>query len=418
MRPALQRLLLLSVAAVVVNLVPAAWADLFVLHGGGRIRGTWLNRAEREPPVYEIATEQGGRLKISRDHVKQRLLERDDEAEYRRIAPTYGDTVDQQWKLAQWCLRHNLPTEREVHLRRILEMDSDHGPARRGLGYSHIGGRWVTREGWIEEKGYEYYGGAYRSPQEVAILKRRDAQQETQRKWLAQLVQLREALAGTDPSAARDEILAVRDAAALPALVEMMQRDTDRRAKFLYLEAIRNIGGFPAAKALVEVALNDPDQEVFYESIELIDELEPAGIARPLVDALQDANNVRVNRAGFALGRLGQHAAIGPLIDALVTTHTIVLTPAGGPDGISTTFTPTAPGAAHPTLCRDRGTLSGLSAGNQTKVIPRRVKNQEVLTALVKLSEGVTFGYDQQAWRNWHEQQRRSAGSREAADLR
>ncbi|MEQ8788660.1 MAG: HEAT repeat domain-containing protein [Pirellulaceae bacterium] len=401
---------LLAIALVLVGaavITPAALGDVFVLNGGGQVRGVWLNPSEREPAVYEIKTEQGGQLQLARDHVRERIPERTDEVEYRRIAPQYGESVEEQWKLAEWCREHNLPSQREEHLRRILRLDSDHGAARRGLGYSHIGGRWVTREGWVEEKGFEYYSGAYRTPQEVAILKRRQAEEDAQRKWLMRLMQLREALAGDDPYAARDEILAVRDAEALPALAQMIRRDPNPRVKLVYLEAMRNIGGFPAAKALVEVSLNDPDPEVFYESLEQIADLNPKSIAKPFVDALKDENNVRVNRAGFALGRLEQRAAMGPLIDALVTTHTIVLKSGQGPDTVTTTFTRPPPGAASPTLCRDRGVLSGLSAGDQTKVIPMRVNNQEVLTALVKLSGGVTFGYDQQAWRNWHEQQKR-----------
>jgi hypothetical protein len=189
--------------------------------------------------------------------------------------------------------------------------------------------------------------------------------------------------------------------------------------KLIYLEAMKNIGGFPAAKALVEVSLNDPDQEVFYESIEQIAELKPKSIARPYVDALKDENNVRVNRAGFALGRLEQETATGPLIDALITTHRIVIPPAGGPGGISTTFTRPGPGAAaNSSVCRDRGVLSGLSAGNQAKVIPQRVNNPEVLSALVKLSGGISFGYDQQAWRSWHQQQKSAKEAEKETALR
>jgi hypothetical protein len=412
-------------AALLLSLTALAWTappavgDVFVLQSGGRVRGKWLNPSEREPPVYEIETEQGGRLQLARDHVRERIGQRPAEAEYRRIAPQHANTVEEQWKLAQWCLEHNLPKQREVHLRLILRLDPDHGLARRGLGYSHIDGRWVTREGWIEEQGFEYYAGGYRTPQEIAILKRRQAAEEAKRKWLMRLIQLRQELAGEKPYDARDEILAVRDPLALPALAEMIRRDPNRRVKLVYLEAMKNVGGFPAAEALVEVSLNDPDQEVFYESIEQIAELEPRSIARPYIDALKDENNVRVNRAGFALGRLEQETATGPLIDALITTHKFVIPPAGGADGISTTFTRPGPGAAaNPGVCRDRGVLSGLSAGGKAKVVSQRVNNPEVLSALVKLSGGISFGYDQQAWRSWHEQHKSAKGAEKETALR
>jgi hypothetical protein len=397
---------LVAAAALFGN--PSAHGDVFVLAGGGQIRGTWLNRSSRQVEVYEIETEHGGRLTLSRASVKERIAERPEETEYQRIAPTFGDTIDAQWQLAEWCRENGLPKQRADHLARVIELDPDHGPARRGLGYSHVDGRWVTREGFLAERGYEHHAGRYRTPQEAAAMKLRQDQQEAERKWLARLVELREQMAGPDPYKARDEILAIRDPHALPGLILITRQDGNRRAKLVYLEAIRNVGGFPAAKALVEVSLNDPDLEVFHESIEQLALLRPSAIDKPYVDALQDKENFRVNRAAFALGRLQQKSAVGPLIESLATTHTFVIPSANGPDGISTTFTPPPPGHEQMASCRNRGTLSGLSAGDQTKVISVRVNNPEVLTALVKLSEGITFGFDQQAWHNWHQQQHRS----------
>lgn len=400
------------VALLLAPLAPAARGDVFVLTSGGKIRGEWLNRSDRAVEAYEIETEQGGRVTLARAAVKERIGERDVEQQYRRIAPTFADTPEAQWELAEWCREHLLPQQRADHLRRVIELDPDHGPARRGLGYSHVGGRWVTREGYHEERGYEYHAGRYRTPQQVASMKRRQAQQEAERRWLARLIQLRESMATAssdiDRYKARDEILAIRDENALPGLVQITGQESNRCAKLVYVDAIRNVGSFAAAKALVAISLNDPDIEVMKESIVRLEQLKPVGIDKPYIDALQDKNNAHVNRAGYALGQLKQTSAIGPLIEALVTTHTVVIPSSNGPGGVSTTFTPPAPGHEHMAACRDRGTLSGLSAGDNTKVIPVRIQNPEVLGALVKLSEGITFGYDQQAWHTWHEQQKRS----------
>jgi hypothetical protein len=404
-------------AALVCAVLPLlARGDVFVLTSGGQVRGEWLNRTDRLPQTYEIETEGGGRITLPREAVQERIGERSDEQEYRRIAPTFSDTAEAQWQLAEWCREHLLPDARADHLRRVIELDPDHGPARRGLGYSHVGGRWVTRAGFLEERGYEYHAGRYRTPQQAASMKRKQEQLEAERKWLARLIQLRESMARSteDFYAGRDELLAIRDANALPGLIQITRQDGNRRAKLIYLEAIRSVGGFPAAEALVEVTLNDPDLEVFYESVEQLALLRPSAIDKPFVDALKDGDNAHVNRAAYALGRLEQKSAIGPLIEALFTSHTLVIPSTNGPEGISTTFTPPAPGHERMGSCRNRGTLSGLSAGDNTKVIPVKVRNPEVLTALVKLSEGITFGFDEQAWHNWHEQQK---GREPAADL-
>ena len=388
----------------------AATADLFVLKSGGQIRGRWLNRGERPLVAYEIETSYGGRMKLAKDQVETAIFERAAITEYEQIAPTFENTIDDQWKLAEWCRENTLLDQRRVHLRRILDVDPDHPRARRGLGYSQVDGRWVTLEQFHEEKGLRYYQGRWRNAHEIKILEARDEQNRAERQWLMKLKKLNEALPGPNSLEAKEEILAVRNPHAVRALVASLYAAPQRAARFLYLEAIHNVGTHGAAQALVEISLNHPDIEVFYESVEQIVELAPPGVSKPYIDALRDPNNVRVNRAGFALGRLGDKQALGPLIESLITTHTIVLVDPRGNDAISTTFsrpgTGAAAGVAVPGVCRDRGALTGMTAGNQTKVIPTRVPNQRVLDALVELSEGASFGFDQQAWRNWHDQEK------------
>jgi hypothetical protein len=44
-----------------------------------------------------------------------------------------------------------------------------------------------------------------------------------------------------------------------------------------------------------------------------------------------------------------------------------------------------------------------MSMGGGKKVITERVQNQEVLTTLLKLTDGTNYGYNQTAWRQWLE---------------
>jgi hypothetical protein len=96
-----------------------------------------------------------------------------------------------------------------------------------------------------------------------------------------------------------------------------------------------------------------------------------------------------VNRAGEALGMIGDAAAISPLIDALVTTHKYQLSPGANPGQISADFGGSGGG--------------GLSMGGKGPAIVKNDEtNQGVLRALVKLSGKQNFDYDEQAWRNWY----------------
>src|SRR5690606_30513229 len=101
-----------------------------------------------------------------------------------------------------------------------------------------------------------------------------------------------------------------------------------------------------------------------------------------------------VNLAGYALGKIGDPAAISPMIDALVTSHKYLIQPEG--PGGGNTF--------NPTFSSGPGGLSGggLSmGGNGPKLIQKDERNGAVLQALIKLSGKQNFEYDEAAWRAW-----------------
>ena len=96
----------------------------------------------------------------------------------------------------------------------------------------------------------------------------------------------------------------------------------------------------------------------------------------------------------MGLRMLGSSEAIGPLIDALVTTHAFKIV-TGSPGQMSTTFTP--------------GGGGGMSfGGGGPQIIKREIPNKEVLSALVELSDGRSFEYDVKAWKQWHVRQKKS----------
>jgi hypothetical protein len=173
---------------------------------------------------------------------------------------------------------------------------------------------------------------------------------------------------------------------------------------------LANIADSPSVRVLVATSLADEDEEVRVAALDRIVELDPPGVVDVYVKALEDKNNFHVNRAAYALARLGDESTLAPLIDALVTKHTIVLEApkVGGPDTITTSFRndQAAQARGRPVM---PGTSSGMSMGGGKKVITQRIQNQEVLTALLKHSQGTNYGYDQTAWRQWLESQQSAA---------
>ena len=141
---------------------------------------------------------------------------------------------------------------------------------------------------------------------------------------------------------------------------------------------------------LVEQALDDPDEEVFFYCLDKLAPLQSPHLADPFIAALKDNNNARVNRGATALGRLRDKTAISPLIDALTTTHTRVIN--NGPGAEATTA-----GFANSSAFMKKGDAAELQVFH--------IQNQPVLDALSKLTS-VNFGFDQKAWRYWYAQEK------------
>ncbi|MGW8257759.1 MAG: hypothetical protein ACWGMZ_09770, partial [Thermoguttaceae bacterium] len=86
--------------------------------------------------------------------------------------------------------------------------------------------------------------------------------------------------------------------------------------------------------------------------------------------------------------------AIGPLINALATTHKYKINKSGGNNSTSATFG-NAPGAG------------GLAVGGGPKILIKRISNQAVLDALSAIT-GQNFAFNQQLWFEWFKAQKRS----------
>ena len=121
----------LAIIVVLSMLAPCASAEVFVLAGGGRLVGELVNRNESPRQKYVIQTADGATVTLDAAQVRKILRQRPEEAEYERICPTYPDTAAAQWELAEWCRQHTLLPQREVHLRRVIELDPEHVEARR-----------------------------------------------------------------------------------------------------------------------------------------------------------------------------------------------------------------------------------------------------------------------------------------------
>ena len=260
----------------------------------------------------------------------------------------------------------------------------------------------MNRDDVMASRGMVQYEGRYLTPQQIELLKHQKETRVTQADWKKSIEQLRRSITGRRQDLAdqsRVELQAIHDPQAADAIVAVLHRETDPTLKRLWIEVASHLDSQLAVNALVDMSLNDPNEDIRHDCLEyLTKELHP-GLATPYIHALKDKSNEIVNRAGAALGQIGDRDAIGPLIDALITKHKIKVSDAN-PDQHSYTFT------------KDGGAFS--FGGGAPQVVTQSVRNPSVLDALVKLSGGATFEYDQVQWRGWLAAQAKAA----AVDIR
>ncbi|MFV2070317.1 MAG: HEAT repeat domain-containing protein [Pirellulales bacterium] len=387
-------------------------ADTVVLRQGGQVRGSWLNRHVPPPEVYVIRTETGGEVRLHRSQVK-RVVQRSAAAvELETLRITSPDTVDGHWKLAQWCAAHKLGTEYRFHLQRIVELSPDHAEARRRLGYRRVGDRWMSRDEEMAARGFRRYKGQYLTEHHIAVREKEHAREVAEKEWFKKIKRWRSWLVGKKLSKieqGRRNIVAIRDPAATAGLIEALRRERQPRVKLLLIEALaqvaapgqeqvepgrtaaRSIASPAALEALVAISLRDPNPEIRMTCLDYLVDIKRPDVARFYYDALRSKDNVEVNRAAAALKTLGSQEAIGPLIDALLTTHKFRV---GGGN----------PGQTSASFSADGGSSFGQSG---PRIEKRTISNHEVLGALVALS-GQNFEFRVDDWNAWYAVHRRS----------
>lgn len=373
-----------------------AWGDIVVLKSGGRIVGEPLADPQAGPDTVTLKTLPGVIVAVPRSEIEEHIRQKPAELEYDKIRTQYPDTVEGQWELAEWCREHNLPQQRETHLRRLLELDPDNVRVRAILGYTKVNGEWKTRDEVMREQGYVLYKGRWMLPQEVQILEEKEQRQASERDWIQRIRRLVTRL-DVEPGAA-EQLQNIREPAAVKPLLKVLSEERRDPVRLLLVQILTRIDSPEAKRALAVLAVEDPVEEIRLACLKSLADSKFSESVPYFIGRLRDNNNVIVNRAAAALKAMGDKTAIPALIDALVTTHRIVLPPAQS-GSIGASFSRSSDGRS----------ATGLSSGgNQPRVIRRQIPNRDVLEALAELS-GQNFGYEPEVWKRWYAQERHRA---------
>jgi hypothetical protein len=364
-------------------------ADVLELTNGGRVEGRLVQPGEGGQKSYIVELAGGGRVTIPREQVERVDSASAAEAEYAELARGAADTALAHWKLAEWCRERKLREQAQRHLTRVLELEPDHEQARAILGFRKRDGQWMTREEVMAARGMVMYEGRYVTRQHVVLLERQKESKETHADWANKLEQLRRWLTGRRQdrfAQAMAEIQSIEDPAAAEAVVAMLKQEDHPDLKRLWMEVASRMDHRAAIDVLVKLSMLDADPEIRHQSLEYLIQSGRRGLVTPYARALKDRNNEIVNRAGAALGQIGDVSAAGALVDALITKHQFKLVD-GNPNQHSYTFSNQSGGMTF--------------GGGGPKYVTQSLRNPDVLAALIRLSGGVSFDYDQAQWRRW-----------------
>ncbi|MGD9632101.1 MAG: HEAT repeat domain-containing protein [Pirellulales bacterium] len=378
------------VSLVVAGVVTApASADLIELKNGGKLYGNITNAGDRAAANHEIATDSGGKISIPRDQVSRIVPLTEAQEEYQRRARVVADTADAHWQLADWCRQQKLVLEYRDELARVLELDPNHERAHLALGHKKHGGGWSSRDEVMAARGLIWYDGKYYSQQHIELLEQAKAVKKTDADWRNQLERWRRWLTGRRKDRSDEalrEIRALKNPAAAPALVALLDEEQDPEVRRLLIDVAAPMETPEVVEKLVQMSLQDPDDDLRYAALQDLIATGRPGLIGPYVHVLRSNDNVLVNRAAEALGQIGNRDAIGPLINAVVTRHKTKIA-GGNPNQHAYTFTPSG------------GTAMNFGSA-PPKDIVQEVENPAVLAALSKLA-GANFGFDKAAWHNW-----------------
>lgn len=393
-------------------------ADLVKLNNGGELRGKIVQNGNTKQSI-RLETLTGAVVVVGTDQTQFVTMRSAAVEEYetraRRLGPA-NDSWEAHWELSEWCRQRSLSAQRQVHLRRVTELAPDFEKAQTALGRVWNDGAWIDRDELMASKGYVKYKNKYITPQELEIIEKTTEELQRDRTWVQRVRVWRGWLDGPSEDKSRQavaELKAVNDPHAASAVIKFLATDSRVRVRELAVDVLVKIGGGKATVGLVNLALFDESIEIRAAALEGIGQEQFLAAQNAFIQALRNESNAVVCRAGYALGKIGDKKAIGPLIDALVTAHNYQVTtdtPSNpvysfSTDGNFAQNTPTLP--PHVEAAVRTGQLlppvyvpSESPVTRKVAIVRVEHRNAEVLAALESLTDK-DFGYDKRTWGLW-----------------
>jgi len=399
----------LTVVATILMMPAVAGADVFHLRGGGKIEGEFLQH-NGDVIILRVGS---GEIGLATSLIERREKAPSPMQQYRERAAAAANTAQGHLELARWCDRKLLAEQARKHFQLALELDGDNAAARRALGYVKRNGMWLTARQARELK----------ETQEADKTVRNHQFRFRSKQWEGKLRQLsrgpfNEWQYSDQFAKARDEVLAIDDPAAVEPLRNIIGKHKQEPARLVAVEALGHIGGDDAALALLDMLTDDPDEEVYTRSRQMLSHLRSEKAHLAMSNIVRKGGEVARNRVAAAVADAGLTSTVPSLIRSLITLETRVIRHAtvesqrawimhGTLFGYVADVEPVVAEAAvafNPVIGYIvSGAILDVRATMEpwSERITVTVKHPEVLAALRRIT-GQNFGYDIRAWRRWY----------------
>jgi hypothetical protein len=388
------RLLLIFATAIGATVIgrpdPVVLAvDVAELRLGGTLDGRIRPQEQGGHRFYMVDMEEGLRLAVPASEVRRVRGEDETMEAYRARLETTPDEAEAQWELARWCRSVNLLPQSERHMRRVIDLDTDHAQARAALGFARHQGQWIEHRLLQQQRGMIRSAGKWSVPEDVAVQRMNDEADVAAKRWVRRLAQLRSQAArgGERGAEAMAQIRGIDDPAAAGAVAKQLQdpraaRSEPLETRLLWVEILGRLRTPAAVEALARTGLDDASIRVREACYDQLEEYGKGLAIRFYLSRLKSSNNAVVQRAGTALSYLNDPEIALSLVEALITEHKEVIPPG---QGLNVGFSADGGG--------------GLSTGSQARVINHPINNPSVLAALREIEPEVNYQYDKMRWR-------------------
>ncbi len=373
-------------------------ADEFKLRDGRTLVGQLKSGPKADAPQWTVELQSGALIRFpssqleTNGHVKtaDRIKKYNDELQ------NVVSTAESHAAIAGWCNKNGLKEQELAHYRRALDFNPDHPTARSALRYiKDNAGRWVERDEFMTEgKGKVKVGGKYVYPEVYAFNEAKETHKKNTGKWNKLIDNLQKDIIANNANAekALAELTQINDPYAVPVFgAKLLAAKTPTNLKQIYIQLLTQAQSIDAIGSLVQATLDDPEPHIRnlcleslnfsrlgkdYAIASYITVLRGIANGKPQESP---ASTVTLNRAAVGLNYLDAKNAVLPLIEALVTTYKMTRKQQ---DQINSS--------------------GGTTFGGKPETTIEKSQNQDVLAALVKLSDGRNFSYEKQAWLSWY----------------